>query len=159
MTPLMVGAALVIPRLKSRMAREIVAAILPLAMSLQVLFVFAGSASPFSDHYQYLLLLNMLLLGASLRPRFSIVLVVSSFVFVLHFAAVQFLSDMRWQAASIASLVLLVVVYTTTMAASAHSGASAAISLSPARELALCRGGPFIPPRQAHLLLQSRRSG
>jgi hypothetical protein len=40
----MVGAALVIPRLKSRMAREIVAAILPLAMSLQVLFVFAGSA-------------------------------------------------------------------------------------------------------------------
>ena len=136
----MVGAALVIPRLKSRMAREIVAAILPLAMSLQVLFVFAGSASPFSDHYQYLVLLNMLLLGASLRPRFSIVLVVSSFVFVLHFAAVQFLSDMRWQAASIASLVLLVVVYTTTMAASAHSGASAAISLSPARELAPCRG-------------------
>jgi hypothetical protein len=124
-----------------------------------VLFVFAGSASPFSDHYQYLVLLNMLLLGASLRPRFSIVLVVSSFVFVLHFAAVQFLSDMRWQAASIASLVLLVVVYTTTMAASAHSGASAAISLSPARELAPCRGGPFIPPRQAHRLLQSRRSG
>src|SRR3954454_8986226 len=158
-TPLMVGAALVIPRLKSRMAREIVAAILPLAMSLQVLFVFAGSASPFSDHYQYLLLLNMLLLGAGLRPRFSIVLVVSSFVFVLHFAAVQFLSDMRWQAARIASLVLLVVVSPTTMAASAHSGASAAISLSPARELALCRGGPFIPPRQAHLLLQSRRSG
>jgi diguanylate cyclase (GGDEF)-like protein len=114
-TPLMLGVALLLPRLKSRMLREIVAAILPLAMSLQVLFVFAASTSPFADHYQYLVVLNMLLLGASLRPRFSIVLAVSAFVFALHFAAVQFVSDLRWQEASIASLVLLVVIYTTTM--------------------------------------------
>ena len=114
-TPLMIGTALALPRLQSRLSREIVAAILPLAMSLQVLFVFAASTSPFADHYQYLVVLNMLLLGTSLRPRFWIVLTVASFVFVLHFAAVQFLSDLRWQEASMASLVLLVVVYTTAM--------------------------------------------
>ena len=45
------------------------------------------------------------------KQIFSIVLVVSSFVFVLHFAAVQFLSDMRWQAASIASLVICALIF------------------------------------------------
>jgi diguanylate cyclase (GGDEF)-like protein len=114
-TPLMIGAALAIPRLQSRFSREIVAACLPLAMSLQVLFVFAATSSPFADHYQYLVLLNMVLLSTSLRPEFRIVLVVSSIVFVLHQAAVHALSDLRWQEATMASLVLAVVVYVTAM--------------------------------------------
>ncbi|MBV8849199.1 MAG: hypothetical protein JOZ16_06400, partial [Methylobacteriaceae bacterium] len=50
-TPLVIVVALTIPRLQSRLSREIAAAILPLAMSLQILFVFAASTSPFVDHY------------------------------------------------------------------------------------------------------------
>ena len=50
-----------------------------------------------------------------MRPQFWIVLTVSAIVFALHFAAVQFLSDLRWQEAAMASLVLTVVTYVTAM--------------------------------------------
>ena len=115
LTPLMIGVALLLPRLQSRTAREILAALVPLAMSLQVLFIFAATTSPFADHYQYLVVLNTVFLSTSLRPQFWIVLTVSAIVFVLHFAAVQFLSDLRWQEAAMASLVLTVVTYVTAM--------------------------------------------
>jgi diguanylate cyclase (GGDEF)-like protein len=114
-TPLMIGVALAVPRLKRRTSREMLAALLPLAMSLQVLFVFAATTSPFADHYQYLVLLNMVFLSTSLRPQFWIVLSVSATVFALHSAAVHFLSELRWQEAAMASLVLIVVVYVTAM--------------------------------------------
>jgi diguanylate cyclase (GGDEF)-like protein len=84
-------------------------------MSLQVLFIFAATTSPFADHYQYLVVLNTVFLATSLRPQFWIVLTVSAIVFALHFAAVQFLSDLRWQEAAMASLVLMVVTYVTAI--------------------------------------------
>ena len=115
LTPLMIGVALALPRLQSRTAREVLAALVPLAMSLQVLFIFAATTSPFADHYQYLVVLNTVFLSTSLRPQFWIVLTVSAIVFALHFAAVQFLSDLRWQEAAMASLVLTVVTYVTAM--------------------------------------------
>src|SRR4051794_27430509 len=106
-TPLAIAVALLLPRLQSRTSREILAALVPLAMSLQVLFIFAATTSPFADHYQYLVVLNTVFLSTSLRPQFWIVLTVSAIVFALHFAAVQFLSDLRWQEAAMASLVLM----------------------------------------------------
>jgi diguanylate cyclase (GGDEF)-like protein len=112
-TPFMIGVALLLPRLRSRTLREFAAACLPLVMSLQVLFVFAATTSRFADHYQYLVLLNMVFLSTSLRPKFSIVLSISALVLCLHFVAVQFLSDLRWQEAGMASLVLTVVIYMT----------------------------------------------
>jgi diguanylate cyclase (GGDEF)-like protein len=114
-TPIMITVALLLPRLQSRTSRELLAALVPLAMSLQVLFVFAATTSPFADHYQYLVLLNMVFLSTSLRPQFWIVLLVSALVFALHFAAVHFLSDLRWQEAAMASLVLMTVIYVTAM--------------------------------------------
>ncbi|MEA2857397.1 MAG: hypothetical protein QOH98_1718 [Methylobacteriaceae bacterium] len=114
-TPLMIGAMLLLPRLHSRLSREIAAAALPLAMSLQVLFIFAATTSPFADHYQYLVLLNMVFLSTSLRPGFRIVLLVSCVVFALHSAVVHLLSGLRWQEAAMASLVLAVVVYVTAI--------------------------------------------
>src|SRR5947209_7360640 len=115
LTPLMIGVALLLPRLQSRTAREILAALVPLAMSLQVLCIFAATTSPFADHYQYLVVLNTVFLSTSLRPQFWIVLTASAVVFALHFAAVQFLSDLRWQEAAMASLVLTIVIYVTAM--------------------------------------------
>src|SRR5947209_3277447 len=115
MTPLAIGVALLLPRLQSCTSREMLAALVPLAMSLQVLFIFAATTSPFADHYQYLVVLNTVFLSTSLRPQFWIVLTVSALVFALHFAAVQFLSDLRWQEAVTASLVLMVVTYVTAM--------------------------------------------
>jgi diguanylate cyclase (GGDEF)-like protein len=114
-TPIMITVALLLPRLQSRTSRELLAALVPLAMSLQVLFVFAATTSPFADHYQYLVLLNMVFLSTSLRPQFWIVLLASALVFALHFAAVHFLSDLRWQEAAMASLVLMTVIYVTAM--------------------------------------------
>jgi diguanylate cyclase (GGDEF)-like protein len=114
-TPIMILATLAVARLQSRFSREIVAAALPFAMSLQVLFVFVATSSAYADHYQYLVLLNMVFLSTSLRPAFRIVLSISGITLVLHFLAVHMLSSLRWQEAAMASLVLLVVLYVTAI--------------------------------------------
>jgi diguanylate cyclase (GGDEF)-like protein len=106
---------LAMPRLQPRIAREVVACAVAMVLCLQYLFVFLATRSPYADHYQYFVLLDMLFLSMTLRPSFRVYAIVAAIVFTLHSLAVHLFSQLQWQEGAMASLVLLVGTYITVM--------------------------------------------
>lgn len=83
-TPWIIAAIVMLPRITSRFWRDLLVASLPLSIIAGVLAVFAASRSPLAEHYQYFVIVALLYGNAVLRPSITLALVISAVAVLAH---------------------------------------------------------------------------
>ncbi len=83
-TPWIIAAIVMLPRMTSRLWRDLLVASLPLSIIAGVLAVFSASRSPLAEHYQYFVIVALLYGNAVLRPSITLALVISAVTVVAH---------------------------------------------------------------------------
>ncbi|MCZ8315284.1 diguanylate cyclase [Phreatobacter sp.] len=83
-TPWIIAVILLMPKITTRLWRDLLVASLPLSIVAGVLAVFAMSRSPFAEHYQYFVIVALLYGNAVLRPSLPLTLAISAVTVVAH---------------------------------------------------------------------------
>ncbi|PTM61713.1 GGDEF domain-containing protein [Phreatobacter oligotrophus] len=83
-TPWIIAAIVMLPRMTSRFWRDLLVASLPLSIIVGVLAVFSASRSPLAEHYQYFVIVALLYGNAVLRPSITLALIISAVTVVAH---------------------------------------------------------------------------
>ncbi len=83
-TPWVLAAILLMPKIRSRLWRDLLVASLPLSIIAGVLAVFAASRSPLAEHYQYFVIIALLYGNAVLRPSLTLAIAISAVTVAAH---------------------------------------------------------------------------
>jgi diguanylate cyclase (GGDEF)-like protein len=83
-TPWIIGAILLMPKIRSRLWRDLLLASLPLSIIAGILAVYSVSRSPLAAHYQYFVVIALLYGNAVLRPRLTLTLAISAVTVAAH---------------------------------------------------------------------------
>jgi diguanylate cyclase (GGDEF)-like protein len=83
-TPWIIVAIFLMPKIRSRLSRDLLLASLPLSIIAGILAVYSVSRSPLAAHYQYFVIIALLYGNAVLRPRLTLTLAISAVTITAH---------------------------------------------------------------------------